>query len=658
MQPVSANDRSTGRLTPQAAPRARAWPRRAPLLGVSVLVCALCGGVAFWARRSWPAALEHMLSIEPVIAGAGLLIAALCALVLTAAMGRWGFPLSARDPGLNGRVARLSPAFAGVAVAIGVTAVGLVTYVLGSHSVERATRHRLEAVATLKEAHIEAWINDMRDEVRRWSVSPELQRAVQSWWAAGRDPGSSDELQEYLFRLSRTSHFASGSLRDPKTGARLLTIRDEPDSSDARSVAVAIARAARGALALAPLVETVHIEGRPGVTSRMALFAVVPAYDEAARVVLELDIDPEIKFFPFVDRWPGDSDTAEVLLVRADQGTMVVINDEHTQARNRPPRLMSTTTPGAIGTAIAQGGLRGFFRGRDARGHVVFAFALPVPRTPWVLVAKLDEAEAFGELNRVFALASAMAGSLLLVCAWWAREYGRTVNAERRRQQERMQQAETMAELSHRVLSIQDDERRRLAVELHDRTAANLAAIHLNLKHIARDGALARSEESDAVLHETNGLLTDTIVSIRELCAELRPTSLDYAGLVEAIGASLQQFRRRTGIEFEFDCDGISAGHLPEIKAAMFKIVQESLRNCGAHSHASRVRVALAESSGRTTLEIEDNGVGFEIHAVGRNGRSAGHGLLNMRERAVLAGGRLSIDSRPGQGTRVRFEMG
>jgi len=135
--------------------------------------------------------------------------------------------------------------------------------------------------------------------------------------------------------------------------------------------------------------------------------------------VIQVDIDPRDELFRLVKHDPGVTDTAEVLLVRRDGDAIDVLDDSRLQIPGLPSRRLAVAAAGSMWAAIDRQGSSGFVRGSDDRGHAVLAVVLPVAGTPWQLVAKLDEAEAYGELNRISALTLAMALALLVLGGWW-----------------------------------------------------------------------------------------------------------------------------------------------------------------------------------------------------------------------------------------------
>ena len=226
-------------------------------------------------------------------------------------------------------------------------------------------------------------------------------------------------------------------------------------------------------------------------------------------------------------------------------------------------------------------------------------------------------------------------------------------------EKEREEYLRRLNNLSHRLVSAQENGRRMLSAALHDQTSPNLAAIDINLKRLAKrlpqDCPL---HEVSELLADTSALLEDTTIRIREICAELRPSLLDYAGLVPALEGYLQQYSRRTGIAVHFNC-ACQPGHLGKDKEALlFRVVQEALTNSAKHAQASLIEVALKEDDdGAIVLSIVDDGLGFDPELIGRDGGSVGQGVLNMREISEYIGGMFAIDSTLGKGTSVSVAL-
>ena len=202
-----------------------------------------------------------------------------------------------------------------------------------------------------------------------------------------------------------------------------------------------------------------------------------------------------------------------------------------------------------------------------------------------------------------------------------------------------------------RVVSAQELERRRLARELHDETGQALTSILLGLRGLedVHDEAALK-----ATVAEVRDLVRSTLQDVRRLAVELRPKALDDFGLVAALERLTENFAEQTGMSIEFVPNLPGDGRFPpEVETALYRLVQESLTNIVKHAHAKSVSILLTQKPGSVSVVVEDDGVGFEP------GRETGDGigLLGMRERVGLFGGRLILESRPGAGTTVVAEV-
>ena len=199
-----------------------------------------------------------------------------------------------------------------------------------------------------------------------------------------------------------------------------------------------------------------------------------------------------------------------------------------------------------------------------------------------------------------------------------------------------------------RVVDAQEQERRRLARELHDETGQALTSILLGLK--ALEETLA-TDEARAAAAELRGLVVATLQDVRGLAVELRPSALDDFGLAAALDRLTKSFAEQTGIAVDFEA-ALADQRLPgEVETALYRVVQESLTNVVKHAQASRVSVLLTRGGGSVKAVIEDDGRGMS------DGADGGFGLLGMRERLALVGGRLEIESSPGAGTTIAAEV-
>ena len=200
------------------------------------------------------------------------------------------------------------------------------------------------------------------------------------------------------------------------------------------------------------------------------------------------------------------------------------------------------------------------------------------------------------------------------------------------------------------VVNAQELERRRLARELHDETGQALTSILLKLKSIDDEDDPARLAGATAELRE---LVVATLQDVRALAVELRPKALDDFGLVSALERLVETFREQTGIEVDLE-PRLGADRLPqEIETTLYRITQEALTNVVKHARASRVSIVLTRRDGAVSAVIEDDGRGIESGDQTRDGL----GLVGMKERVALVGGRLVVESTAGGGTTLSIEV-
>ena len=202
-------------------------------------------------------------------------------------------------------------------------------------------------------------------------------------------------------------------------------------------------------------------------------------------------------------------------------------------------------------------------------------------------------------------------------------------------------------ELGRRLVTAQEEERRRVARDLHDSVGQLLAGLALAVKAVELAGDLPPGP-ADRLLDVQR--IADTLGrEVHGLAVRLRPTSLDDIGLEAALAQLVGEWAARTGVRADVHVAGLGPGRLPdEIATAVYRIVQEALTNVARHARATVASVVVRRAAGAVTALIEDNGVGFEPAAA--TGRL---GLLGMRERAALVGGDMEVESGPGAGTTV-----
>jgi signal transduction histidine kinase len=212
----------------------------------------------------------------------------------------------------------------------------------------------------------------------------------------------------------------------------------------------------------------------------------------------------------------------------------------------------------------------------------------------------------------------------------------------------RAQLAREHASLASRLLSAQEDERRHIAADLHDDIGQRLTALRLRIEHvIARAGTTPLRSQLEQ-LRQSVAELDD---ALHRVSAGLRPASLDL-GIVPAARQLLDTWSTASGVAVSLHADSLPEHWLePDIETQLFRVLQEALTNIVKHANARHVTVELTRLDAGASLRVEDDGIGFELDAVRTAKR--GLGLIGMRERVQLVGGRLELTARAGGGTVV-----
>lgn len=206
--------------------------------------------------------------------------------------------------------------------------------------------------------------------------------------------------------------------------------------------------------------------------------------------------------------------------------------------------------------------------------------------------------------------------------------------------------------LSQRLVQVQEDERRSLAQELHDRVGQSLLALKLNLTIIQGEISKGYTEQLGTRLTDSIQLMTEVLMLVRDVMSNLRPTVLDDYGLESALQAYLNEFQLRYGIPVQFEKRTPPIPRLDSsLEITLLRISQEALTNIARHAQASQAVISLHLEEKQIRLIVEDNGIG--IPSLEKASRSRSHGLKIMQERAEALEGTLQIQSAPGNGTRI-----
>ena len=226
--------------------------------------------------------------------------------------------------------------------------------------------------------------------------------------------------------------------------------------------------------------------------------------------------------------------------------------------------------------------------------------------------------------------------------------------ARRQRQLRRSQKREEqLSSYAATVMAAQEEERKRIARDLHDDTAQSLLALSRRIDTL-RDELRESPQEAERMLDELKELTDQTTASVRRFSRDLRPSLLDDLGLVPALESLVAENARRHHITTRMKVHGQERRLPPEVELACFRIAQEALNNTAKHAGATGASLELYFGTGGCRLTVSDNGRGFETpHAVSELGGSGRMGVMGMHERATLLGGSLSLRTSPGEGTKV-----
>lgn len=229
-----------------------------------------------------------------------------------------------------------------------------------------------------------------------------------------------------------------------------------------------------------------------------------------------------------------------------------------------------------------------------------------------------------------------------------------SVAAQRKLAEEEIERSrQQLRSLYHKLETVREEERSRIAREIHDEMAQVLTTMKLEVARLCKKLEASNpdlKENAETVIE----LIDQTLPTVKQLIHDLRPPILDHFGLEEAISWQGQEFERLTGISFDFDCDSEPETLDKERSTTLFRIFQETLTNVARHSKAENVSVKLSDEDGMISLNVQDDGVGITPDRL-KNGHSLG--ILGMQERARVWGGSVDFVSKPNQGTLVSINI-
>jgi len=219
--------------------------------------------------------------------------------------------------------------------------------------------------------------------------------------------------------------------------------------------------------------------------------------------------------------------------------------------------------------------------------------------------------------------------------------------------QEQAERTELRAQFVNRVIAAQEDERRRIARELHDSTSQSLTSLLVGLQALGQStsGELRQRTES------LRRIVSETLEEVHGIAWQLRPSALDDMGLAAALERYVADHHERYGLAVDLVIHGLRDVRLsPEVETTIYRIVQEALTNVARHAQADQASVLIEHRDEKTLVIVEDNGIGLDSNTAIKGSRE--HlGLYGIRERAELLGGKLLIESEPGRGTSLFVDI-
>jgi two-component system sensor histidine kinase DegS len=221
-----------------------------------------------------------------------------------------------------------------------------------------------------------------------------------------------------------------------------------------------------------------------------------------------------------------------------------------------------------------------------------------------------------------------------------------------------LESAKTRQLLGLKIILAQEEERKRIAREIHDGPAQSLANIVLRTEIAERMLLKQEFVMVQEELVDLKGQVRSGLEEIRKIIFNLRPMALDDLGLVPTLRKFTQDFEEKTKIHTVFELVGKEARMPSAMEAAIYRLVQEAFTNAYKHASASHIMVEINYQPARISLIIQDNGIGFRSEVIEQAAsRNANFGLVGMRERVELIEGRMDIDSNPGQGTKIIIDI-
>ena len=305
-------------------------------------------------------------------------------------------------------------------------------------------------------------------------------------------------------------------------------------------------------------------------------------------------------------------------------------------------RIISTGQPYIIADVSQEPSFMGWGNTQDIRGWMGVPLRLH-GRYIGILTVDNFQPEAYSELQANLAQA-------------FANQAGVAIENARLFEQVR-EGRERLQMLSQQLLNVQENERRRIALELHDQIGQTLTAVKINLQTAQRKPEAEAFEES---LEQSISIVERALSQVRNLSLTLRPSMLDDLGLVAALRWYVDRQAQRGGFVVDFYADEFEERPNSEVETACYRVAQEAMTNIMRHADAGQIKVQILNLDNELQMMIEDDGRGFDVtDALERAGQGESLGLLGMRERVQLLGGKFEIETAPGKGASLtaRFPL-
>jgi signal transduction histidine kinase len=543
-------------------------------------------------------------------------------------------------------------------LAEGILGVGFWYYGHQKAHFQREMEAQLSAIANLKVNQIVAWRQERMHDAMLIFDDPIFAFEVQQWFDGTARAGRREEIVHRLQGLKQNM-YVTIRLLDSQGRVRLAI----PET--AQWMTPLVKEMAVEALASGKVIFS-DLHFNPEKEIRLDLVVPIHFLKGGKKINVGnviLCVDPHQFLFPLLQSWPIPSKTAESVMVRREGNEIVFLNE----LRHRPGSALTLRLPldrSEVPAVQAARGYEGIVRGIDYHGATVVAATRDIPGCPWFLTAKIDDSEVEAPLEERFQLVALilmalMATSGASVAYFWRNRdvhfYRQQVETKHEQEKVLRESEKQLRSLSSQLLMVQEKERQKISMELHDELGQALMVLKFQLQRISKEKKKSKAAEFQSLLHYLDGV----IEKVRRLSRDLIPASLEQFGLSAAIQNLLEEVGKHVNVHWSpEEFNGIDQLFSSLQQVNIYRIFQESLTNIARHAQASQITVSIKKLDDHVLFNVEDNGQGFDLKQVwDREDREIGIGLTAMQERARLAGGFLILWSKPGAGTKITINI-